>query len=155
LLKQLKKHDDKINQINLHVYESIAQYELKNLSRAKSALSSARALAVSTFCPAVMQAQIDKLSGMYICDDKNYGTAFSYFMESMDGFIMEKRGDDVISVSRYILLSKIIGEKYDQINPLLKKLDNKTTRCGFNLLDDPIVKIYLVLKEIYQNIMML
>lgn len=124
LIRELKKHDDKINLINLYVCESRCFYELKNNSRAKTSLTSARALAVSTFCPLEVQAQIDLLTGMYVCDDCNYETGFSYFLESIDGFIIEKKPGS-LKVLKYLILCKIMSEKNSEVNLLMKKFEEK------------------------------
>ncbi|EJW01630.1 hypothetical protein EDEG_03826 [Edhazardia aedis USNM 41457] len=124
LLKELKKHDDKVNQISLYVYESIANYEIRNYSKAKSALTSARALSVSTFCPSSLQAKIDKLSGMYLCLDKNYRTAYSYFLESIDSFLMEKMFFDAVIVARYLVLCGIVDGKKD-LECVIRKVGEK------------------------------
>lgn len=145
LIKELKKHNDKLNLINLHVCESKAYYELKNPTRAKSSLTSARALAVSTFCPAYMQAQIDMLSGMYICDEKNFETAASYFLESLDGFVMEKKKESIILL-RYLILSKIIGGKYREIGLLKRKCEEKIAKTGLQT-EDNIINLLISINE--------
>lgn len=124
LAKEVKKHDDKINLIRLMVCESRAYMALKNVPRAKSALISARALAVSTFCPSILQANIDLLSGMHLCDEKNAETAYAYFIESFDGYVLEKSVECMI-VARYLILCKIIGGKYSDIQPLVTRLNDK------------------------------
>lgn len=126
LVKELKKHDDKVNLIKLMVCESRAYGALKNEPRAKSALVSARALAVSTFCPPAIQANIDLLSGMYLCDEKNSETSYAYFLESLDGFILEK-GIESLVVSRYLILCKIVGGKYNEVLPLVTRLNDKVS----------------------------
>lgn len=142
LIKELKKSDDKFNIINLYVYESKAYYEIKNVPRAKSSLTSARALAVSTFCPTDLQAQIDMLSGMYICDEKNYETAYSYFLEALDGFVIEK-SIFCITVVRYLILSKIIGMKYNEVDTLFKRLLEKIMKTKYNASTDDVIIILL------------
>lgn len=129
LAKELKRHNDKVNLIRLMVCESRAYCALKNEPRAKSALVSARALAVSTFCPPFLQANIDLLSGMYLCDEKNSETSFAYFLESLDGFVLENCVEALI-VSRYLVLCKIVGGKYGDVFPLITRLDEKVCRVA-------------------------
>lgn len=83
---QLKKYDDKAGLIQLSIYESRAYYEMRDGPRARAALTSARALAVSSACSAPLQAQIDLLNGMYLSDERAYETAQSYFIEALEGF---------------------------------------------------------------------
>lgn len=123
--KDLKKYDDKINLISLYIYESRAYYELKDLSKAKSSLTSARALAVSSACPANLQAQIDLLNGMYLSDEHAFDTAISYFIESMEGFLQDGSISTAVVALRYIVLNKIMLFKFDDINTLLS---SKTTQ---------------------------
>ncbi|KAM0677605.1 26S proteasome non-ATPase regulatory subunit 11 [Binucleata daphniae] len=124
LSRELKKHDDKINLIRLYVCESQAYYALRNINRARSSLTTARAMAVSTFCPIDVQALIDSLTGMYICDERNYETSYGYFIEALDGYCLEKNSNSV-KVARYLILSKIVGEKYNEVPNMIKKLEDK------------------------------
>ncbi|KAM0674471.1 26S proteasome regulatory subunit rpn6 [Gurleya vavrai] len=140
LVKELKKHDDKVNLIKLFVCESKAFYELKNVNRARSSLTTARAMAVTTFCPNEVQAQIDMLSGMYICDEKNYETAFGYFLEALDGYLLEK-SDESLKIARYLILCKIIGEKYSEVNVFLRRFEERLLKLNLNVSKDEIMEI--------------
>ncbi|TBU13221.1 26S proteasome regulatory complex protein [Hamiltosporidium tvaerminnensis] len=120
ILKELKKHDDKAGLICLYVYESKAFYEQKNLSRARSSLTSAKALAVNTYVSPVLQAHIDMLSGIYLCDERSYSNAYSYFIEALEGFWQGKSFEDAIFVVRYMILCKIIDKKWNEIESVLK-----------------------------------
>jgi 26S proteasome regulatory subunit N6 len=120
VIRELKKYEDKLNLITIFVYESKAFYETRNVSRSKSSLTSARALAVSAYCPSKLQAQIDLLSGMYICDDRNYSTAFSYFMEALEGFSLDKAYEEAAVALRYLVMSKILARKLDEIGVVMK-----------------------------------
>lgn len=138
---ELKKMNDKINLINLYIYESKTFYEMQNLTRAKASLTSARALAVTTYSPFYVQAQIELLAGMYICEDRNYSTAHANFMEALDGFHQTKMTNEALIVVRYLVLSKIIIGKWTDLNGLLKS-KNVVPYIG-----DNIVKILLQLSE--------
>ncbi|ELA41174.1 uncharacterized protein VICG_01773 [Vittaforma corneae ATCC 50505] len=135
VLKELKKYDDKINLISLYVYESRAYYELQDFSRAKSSLTSARALAVSSACPAQLQAQIDLLNGMYLSDEKSFDTAISYFMEALEGFLQDKVPENACVTLRYIILNKILLSKFDDINAVLSSKHSAPFR------DDQFIKL--------------
>ncbi|KAM0672144.1 26S proteasome regulatory subunit rpn6 [Ordospora colligata] len=137
VMRELKKYDDKVNLITLHVYESKALYELKNISKSRACLTSARVLAVSAYCPSHLQAQIDLLSGMYICDERNYGVASSYFIEALEGFTLGKLDAEACVALRYLILSKIMANKCDEVAVVLR---NKST---MNHLDDRTVKTLL------------
>lgn len=141
LSTELKKMNDKLNLINLYIYESKTYYEMQNMTRAKASLTSARALAVTTFSPSYIQAQIELISGMYICEDRHYSAAYGNFMEALDGFNQSKWYAEACLTVRYLLLSKIIDNKWNEIGPLLK---NKNVQV---YLGDEIVKILLKLSE--------
>ncbi|KAM0686150.1 26S proteasome regulatory subunit rpn6 [Conglomerata obtusa] len=142
LVKELKKHDDKINLIKLYVCESIAFYELQNNNRARSSLTTARAMAVSTFCPNIVQAQIDMLSGMYICDEKNYETAYGYFLEALDGYILEK-SEESCKVIKYLVMCKIVGEKYNEVVVNLNKFEERLINTNFSTTSDRVMQLLL------------
>lgn len=133
--KELKKYDDKVNLISLYVFESRAYYELQDFSRARSSLTSARAMAVSSACPAQLQAQIDLLNGMYLCDERSFDTSVSYFIESLESFLQDKQGANAKVALRYIILSKILAGKYDDA---LAVLDWKSAN---SLKDDHLVRL--------------
>lgn len=141
ILKELKKFDDKENQIRLFVYESKAYYELNDVTKARSAMTSARALAVSSYCATELQAQIDLLSGMFVCDEKCHTVAYSYFLESLDGFIISKDPLGATLSVRYLILSKIMAKKYEDVNALLK------SKVISPFLKDEAVLFFLKIKE--------
>lgn len=145
MLVNLKKIDDKENQIMLYVCECKAYYELRDLSRSRTSLTSARAMAVSTYCPSLLQAHIDLLSGMLICDDHFYSTAFSYFLEAIDGFTTSKEPENTLTAIRYLILSKIITKKHDEIGALLR------SKPIVNFINDRVVLAFLEINESYKN----
>lgn len=133
--KELKKYDDKVNLISLYVFESRAYYELQDFSKARSSLTSARAMAVSSACPAQLQAQIDLLNGMYLSDEHSFDTSISYFIESLESFLQDKQISNAKVSLRYIVLSKILSSKY---NEALTVLDLKSVG---SLKDDQLVHL--------------
>lgn len=145
VIQELKKYDDKINLITLYVYESKAFYEVKNISKSKSCLTSARVLAVSAYCPPQLQAQIDLLSGIYICDERNYNVASSYFIEALEGFTLDRMHVEACLSLRYLILSKIIAKKWDEIGVVLK---NKNTLRHLN---DDIIKVLFRVRDACSN----
>ncbi|KAI5170065.1 26S proteasome regulatory subunit N6 [Pancytospora epiphaga] len=120
IAKDLKQFDDKINLISLYVYESRAHYELRDFSKARASLTSARALVVSAPCPAQLQAQIDLLNGMYLSDEKSYAMAISYFIEAIEGFVQDKLLDNARIALRYIMLCKIMSEQFNEVPAILE-----------------------------------
>lgn len=145
VIKDLKKYDDKTNLISIYVYESRAYYELKDFAKARSSLTSARALAVSVACPPQLQAQIDVLNGMYISDERVYDTAVSYFLESLEGFVQDKMYENAKVPLRYIVLCKIISGKYDEIPVFME------SKHVSKISDDDFTKVLLQIAEACHN----
>lgn len=137
IIPELKKYDDRINIISVHVYESRAYYEIKDFPRAKSVLTSARALSVSTPCPAHLQAQIDLLNGMYLSDEGAHETAQAYFIESIEGFVQDKMYENAKVVLRYIILGKMMIDKNDEASQILE------TKYATKIKDDSYVSLLI------------
>ncbi|KAM0680624.1 26S proteasome regulatory subunit rpn6 [Glugoides intestinalis] len=142
VLKELKKYDDKINLITLYVYESRAYYELQDFEKAKSSLTSARALAVSSACPAQLQAQIDLLNGMYLSDEHSFDTSVSYFMEALEGFLQDKYIENARVTLRYIILNKILCFRFDDIATIL------LSKHVLPLKNDPCVQLLCTIAKV-------
>lgn len=107
LLKELKRLDDKMMLIEVQLLESRVYHALRNISKARACLTSARTSANSVYCPILTQAALDNMSGILQAEDKDYKTAFSYFFEAFEGYSSQ---DDsrAIDVLKYLLLSKIM-----------------------------------------------
>jgi len=120
VIQELKRYDDKVNMISLFIYESKAYYELKDLPRSKAALTSARALAVSSATPSGVQAQIDILTGIYMSDEGSYEPAISYFIEAVQGFLQDHMQSNAGIALRYIILNKIMSGRNEEVNSVLE-----------------------------------
>lgn len=142
---ELKKMNDKLNLISLYIYESKTYFEMQNMTRAKACLTSARALAVTTYCPFYIQAQIELLAGMYVCEDGNYVSSFSNFLEALDGFHQSKMRSEATLTIRYLILSKIIISKWTELNSILKMKNVQP------YLNDEIIQILLNVSESCKN----
>lgn len=144
MIKEYKKYDDKSGLISMYTYESKAAYAMKNKERSKSSLVSARALSVNTYCSSELQAEIDLMTGVHMCDDRKYDTASSYFLEALDGFAIKKLPEVIFPV-RYVILSKIMSNKLENINVLL---ENKNIKP---YLTDPICQQLLKIRDSCMN----
>lgn len=119
LLKELKKLDDKVLLVEVHLMESQVYYRLGNLQRSRAALTSARTTANGIYCPPRLQASLDLLSGiLHAADERDFKTACSYFYEAFEGFdsVNSNRAVDAL---KYMLLSKIMLNCPDEIPGIL------------------------------------
>ena len=118
LLRELKKLDDKLQLVEVHLLESRVYHLLRNMAKSRAALTSAKTAGNSVYCPPLLQATLDNQSGILHAEEKDYETAYSYFYEAMEGFAAQ---DDVRAsqVVKYMLLSKIMLNNTDDVNSIL------------------------------------
>lgn len=118
LLKEVKKLDDKLQLVEIQVIESKVFQRLSNISRAKASLTAARSCANSIYCPAVLQADIDMMSGILNCEEKDYRTGYSYFFEAHEGFnsIEDPRA---LQCLKYMLMAKIMAKRPEDVGALV------------------------------------
>ncbi|CUM54143.1 uncharacterized protein AC631_03836 [Debaryomyces fabryi] len=118
LLREYKKLDDKSSLVEVQLLESKLFHALRNIPKAKAALTSARTSANSIYCPTLLQAELDCQSGILNSEDKDYKTAFSYFYEAFEGFNSQD-DDRAIVILKYMLLTKIMLNLIDDVNTIL------------------------------------
>ena len=118
LLREYKKLDDKSSLVEVQLLELKIYHALRNIPKARAALTSARTSANSIYCPTILQAELDCQSGILNSEDRDYKTAFSYFYESFEGFNSQ---DDPrsITILKYMLLTKIMLNLIDDVNNIL------------------------------------
>ncbi|CCE93658.1 proteasome regulatory particle lid subunit RPN6 TDEL_0G02910 [Torulaspora delbrueckii] len=130
LLREFKKLDDKPSLVDIHLLESKVYHKLRNLAKAKASLTAARTAANSIYCSTATIAELDLMSGILHCEDKDYKTAFSYFYESFENFhnlSTHNSYEKACLVLKYMLLSKIMLNLIDEVKTILNAKYTKET----------------------------
>lgn len=119
LLRELKRLDDKLVLVEVQLLESRVYHALGNQPKARAALTSARTSAASVYTPPLLQAGLDMQSGMLHAEDKDFTTAFSYFIEALEGYHAQEDNAKATSALQYMLLCKIMLNLVVDVNSLL------------------------------------
>jgi len=119
LLKELRRLDDKLRLVEVQLLESRVYHALGNVPKGRAALTSARTSAASVYTPPLLQAGLDMQSGMLHAEDQDFGTAYSYFIEALEGYHSQDEADKARSALMYMLLCKIMLNLNDDVNSLL------------------------------------
>ncbi|KAI1102329.1 PCI-domain-containing protein [Jackrogersella minutella] len=119
LLRELKRLDDKLVLVEVQLLESRVYHALGNNSKARAALTSARTSAASVYTPPLLQANLDMQSGMLHTMDQDFNTAFSYFIEALDGYHTQDEPARATAALQYMLLCKIMLNLVDDVNNLM------------------------------------
>merc|ERR1712039_54582 len=171
LLIEVKKLDDKLLLVEIHLLECRTHYAVKNLPKSKAALTAAKTNANAIHCPPLLQAEIDLWSGVIAAREKDYRTSFSYFYEAFEAYNSSDSEQKARTAMKYMLLSKIMigrpketgsiissksGLKYTGVeidamaavaaahkDRCLKKFEAVLDQYKQNLEEDPIIQYHL------------
>jgi 26S proteasome regulatory subunit N6 len=129
LLKELKKLDDKQMLTEVHLTEARIYHVLQNIPKAKASLTSSRTVANAIYVVPLLQAEIDEMSGILHCEETDYSTAFSYFLEAFEAYdqvktnkmisTVDTAGASAITCLKYMILCKVLNETADEVPSLL------------------------------------
>lgn len=117
LLKEVKKLDDKLLLVEIHIAESRLLFEVRNLAKSKAALTASRTNANAIHCPPLLQAEIDLHSGVLHCHEADFKTGFSYFFEAFEAFNAAEH-TKAVTAFKYMCLAKIMCSQSDDVMTL-------------------------------------
>lgn len=130
LVREIKKLDDKQLMVEISLTESRVYHQLKDLPKARAALTTARSNASSMYVTPTLQGKIDMQSGILHAELHEYKTAYSYFFEAFEAFnnFKDKKNDNPAASERleakavlclkYMLLSKIMNDKLSEVSSM-------------------------------------
>lgn len=120
LLREVRRLDDRALLLDIHLLESKIYYSIRNSSKARASLVSARTTANSIYCPPLAQAEIDLQSGVLHTEEHDYKTAFSYLFEAFEGFHqLGNQAQLARKALHYMVLAKIFSDNVDELQTVL------------------------------------
>jgi 26S proteasome regulatory subunit N6 len=119
VLRQLKRLDDKMALIEVHLLESRVYFALKNVAKSRAALTAARTYANAMYTPPLSQAALDIQAGLLHAEESDFKTAFSYFIEALDNYVTAEKDPRGVQAFKYLLLCKIMMGNPEDVEVLL------------------------------------
>lgn len=130
VLRQLKKLDDKAALIEVHLLESKIYFALKNVAKARAALTAARTFANSMYTAPIIQAALDMQAGLLHGEEMDFKTAYSYFIECLDNYVNAQHDPRGAQAFKYLLLCKIMMEQAEEVEVIINgKLGQHYPMC--------------------------
>lgn len=149
-LRGLKRMEDKVALVETHLLESRVYFSLKNLAKAKAALTAARSAANSIYCPPLLQAALDLQSGLVHVDDGDAKTASSYFIEALDAYAgTADAAEQAMTALKYLVLCKILLGQIDEVEGT-GAFSGKLSKAGLAL-EGPQIEAMKAVGRAYKN----
>jgi 26S proteasome regulatory subunit N6 len=108
LLLELKKLDDKQLLVETHLVESKIHHGLRGFAKSKAALTASRTNANAIYVAPALQSQIDLMSGVLHCEESDYDTAHSYFLEAFEQLDQLDDREKAVPCLKYMMLCRIL-----------------------------------------------
>ncbi|KAL2939727.1 26S proteasome non-ATPase regulatory subunit 11-like protein [Bienertia sinuspersici] len=141
LIKEVRRLDDKLLLVDIELLESKLHFSLRNLPKAKAALTAARTAANAIYVPPAQQGTIDLQSGILHAEEKDYKTAYSYFFEAFEAFNALEDPEQYTYLGPDLDAMKAIADAYSKRS--LKLFEASLENFKPQLEEDPIVHRHL------------
>jgi len=139
LLGELKKLDDKQLLVETHLIEARIHHGLRGIAKAKAALTASRTAANAIYVAPSLQAEIDMMSGTLHCEEADYDTAHSYFLEAFEQLDQLDGVDRALPCLKYTMLCKILDSLGKALKISAQTLGGKAATNSYTNADLPTV----------------
>lgn len=119
LLTELRRLDDKQMLTEVHLTESRVYHALQNIPKSKASLTACRTAANAIYVTPLLQAEIDEMSGTLHCEEGDYTTSYSYFLEAFDAYDQNNQAKFALACMKYMILAKVLNGASHEVPSLL------------------------------------
>ena len=130
LLMTFKRLDDKLSMVQTELLVSRTYFALKNIAKCRAALTASRTAANAIYCPPLILANIDLQTGLLHAEEMDFATAYSYFIEALDNYILADLHPKGATSIKYMLLCKIMLGRADELDTITKSKNARNYEIG-------------------------